>query len=108
LLAHDAVRVLLHEAALAAGVDPDRLSFVHAVRLIQDAIPEFQMVAPADLPRLAARLLHDIAQGRLPARRHRSNPRVVKRPQSKFPRKRPKHTDWPQPTRPFREAVLLI
>lgn len=107
-LAHYAVRVVMHEAALAAGVDPDRLSFVHAVRLIQAAIPEFQMAAPADLPRLAARLLHDIAQGRLPARRHRSNPRVVKRQQSKFPRKRPKHTDWPQPTMPFREAVLLI
>lgn len=108
LLAHDAVRVLMHEAALATGVDPDRLSFVQAVRVIQDAIPELQMVAPADLPRLAARLLHDIAQGRLPARRHRSNPRVVKRPQSKFPRKRPKHTAWPQPTIPFREAVQLI
>jgi Insertion element 4 transposase N-terminal/Transposase DDE domain len=107
-LAHYAVRVLMHEAALTAGVAPDRLSFVHAVRVIQDAIPEFQLVAPADLPRLAARLLHDIAQGRLPARRHRSNPRVVKRPQSKFPRKRPKHTNWPQPTMPFREAILLI
>lgn len=108
LLAHYAVRVLMHEAALVAGVDPDRLSFVHAVRVIQDAIPEFELVAVVDLPRLAARLLRDIAQGRLPARRHRSNPRVVKRPQSKFPRKRPKHTDWPQPTTPFREAVLLI
>lgn len=107
-LAHYAVRVLMHEAALAAGVDPDRLSFVHAVRLVQDAIPEFQMVAPADLPRLAARLLRDIARGRLPARRHRTHPRVVKRQQSKFPRKRPKHTAWPQPTMPFREAVRLI
>lgn len=107
-LAHYAVRVLMHEAALAAGVAPTRLSFVHAVRVIQDAIPEFQMVVPAEVPRLAARLLHDIAQGRLPERRHRSNPRVVKRPQSKFSRKRPKHTAWPQPTKPFREAIQLI
>jgi hypothetical protein len=107
-IAHYAVRVLMHEAALAAGVDPDRLSFVHAVRLVQDAIPEFQMAAPAALPRLAARLLADIAGGRLPARRRRANPRVVKRQQSKFPRKRPEHAHWPQPTMPFRQAARLI
>ena len=108
LIAHYAVRSLMHAAALQAGLDPDRLSFVHAVRVIQAAIPEFQMVAPADLPRLAARLLRDLAAGRLPARRHRSHPRVVKRQQSKFNRKRPIHAHWPQPTRPFRQAVQLI
>ncbi len=107
-LAHYAIRFLMHEAALQAGVDPDRLSFVHAVRVVQAAIPEFQMVAADDLPRLAARLLRDIAAVRLPPRRHRSNPRVVKRQQSKFKRKRPEHSHWPQPTMPFRQAVQLI
>lgn len=33
LLAHFAVRGLMHEAALKAGEDPDRLSFAHAVRV---------------------------------------------------------------------------
>jgi hypothetical protein len=47
----------MHEAALQAGLDPDRLRFVHAVRMLDDAIPEFQMVAPAERPRLYARLL---------------------------------------------------
>ena len=32
LLAHFAVRSLIHEAALKAERDPDRLSFLHAVR----------------------------------------------------------------------------
>jgi hypothetical protein len=108
LLAHFAIRVLMHEAALQAGLDPDQLSFVHAVRVLHDAIPEFQMVAPADRPRLYARLLQDIAAGRLPARRLRSNPRVVKRKMSNFRLKRPEHRHWPQPTMPFRAAVLLI
>jgi hypothetical protein len=98
----------MHEAALQAGLDPDRLSFVHAVRVLHDAIPEFQMVDPADRPRLYARLLQDIAAGRLPARRLRSNPRVVKRKMSNFRRKRPEHRYWPQPTMPFHAAVLLI
>jgi hypothetical protein len=35
LLAHFAVRALMHEAALHAEVDPDELSFVHSVRVIR-------------------------------------------------------------------------
>jgi hypothetical protein len=42
--------------------------------VLHEAIPEFQMVAPAERPRLYARLLHDVAAGRLPLRRLRSNP----------------------------------
>jgi hypothetical protein len=108
LLAHYAVRALMHEAACQAGADPDRLSFVHAVRVIRDAIPEFQMAAPQEHPRLYARLLRDIAAGRLPPRRQRTNPRVVKRKMSKFPLKRDEHRHPPQPAGPFREAVALI
>lgn len=35
LLAHFAVRALMHEAALQAEVDPDELSFTHAVRVVR-------------------------------------------------------------------------
>ena len=35
LLAHFAVRKLMHEAALQADLDPDRLSFLHAVRVVR-------------------------------------------------------------------------
>lgn len=108
LIAHFAVRFLMHEAALQEAVDPDRLSFVHALRVIHDAIPEFQMTTPSQLPQLYARLLRDIADGRLPERRLRSNPRVVKRKMSKFLLKRLEHYHWPQPTHPFRQAVALI
>ena len=108
LIAHYAIRFLMHEAALQAGVDPDRLSFVHALRVLHDAIPEFQVTDPDQLPQLYARLLRDIADGRLPKRRLRSNPRVVKRKMSKFRLKRSEHYHWPQPTRPFHQAVALI
>jgi hypothetical protein len=108
LIAHFAIRVLMNEAALQTGLDPDRLSFVHAVHVLHDAIPEFQMVDPVDRPRLYARLLQDIAAGRLPARRLRSNPRVVKRKMSNFRLQRPEHRHSPPPTMPFRDAVFLI
>lgn len=108
LIAHYAVRSLMHEAALQAGIDPDRLSFVHAVRVIADAIPEFEMASSGDLPRLCERLLRDIASKRLPERRLRINPRVVKRKMSNFLLKRPQHHHPPTPAIPFREAVTLI
>ena len=57
---------------------------------------------------LLQRLWRDLARHPLPKRRHRSNPRVVKRKMSKFRLKRPEHAAWPQPTMPFREAVVLI
>jgi len=41
LMAHFAVRALMHEAALQANEDPDRLSFVHAVRVIRRKLPLF-------------------------------------------------------------------
>ena len=108
LIGHYAVRSLIHDAACQAEVDPDRISFVHALRVIQDAIPEFQMVAPESHPQLHSRLLRDIASGLLPERRNRTNPRVVKRKMSNFHLKREEHRQWPQPSVPFRQAVALI
>lgn len=47
LLAHFAVRGLMHEAALAAGEDPDRLSFVHAVRVLRRKLPLYGAIPPS-------------------------------------------------------------
>lgn len=46
LLAHFAVRSLMHEAAVRGGLDPDRLSFVHAVRVIGRSLPRFAAFPP--------------------------------------------------------------
>jgi len=46
LLAHFAIRGLMHEAALMANEDPDRLSFVHAVRVVRRRIPSFHAIPP--------------------------------------------------------------
>jgi len=47
LLAHFAVRGLMHEAALKAGEDPDRLSFLHAVRVIRRKLPTYGAIPPS-------------------------------------------------------------
>jgi hypothetical protein len=47
LLAHFAVRGLMHEAALRADEDPDRLSFLHAVRVVRRKLPQFAALPPS-------------------------------------------------------------
>ncbi len=108
LLAHFVIRSIMHEAALSAHLDPDRLSFVGAIQLIRASIPEFQMVDPHEHERLYQRLLRDIVRHTLPPRRDRANPRAVKRKMSNFKLKRPEHRALPQPSLPFREVVVLL
>ena len=105
LIAHYIIRALMHQAACQAQLDPDRLSFSGTIRVLQNAVPEFQMTAPEQLPALYQRLLRDIGRERLPQRRLRSNPRVVKRKMSNFKLKRAEHLAWPQPTQSFRKAI---
>lgn len=109
LIAHYVVRAVMHDTAVEADIDPDRLSFVGALRVLQDAIPEFALLPVQGWETRYARVRQEIAAcKRVPLRRARSNPRVVRRNMSKFPLKRPDHSRLPQPTRPIREAILLI
>lgn len=47
MMAHFAVRGLMHEAALRADEDPDRLSFLHAVRVVRRKIARFASLPPS-------------------------------------------------------------
>ena len=47
MMAHYAVRGLMHEAALKADEDPDRLSYVHAVRVIRRKLTVFAALPPS-------------------------------------------------------------
>jgi hypothetical protein len=108
LIAHYVVRAVMAQAAKKAELAPSRMSFTGTLRLIREMIPELQRSAAADHPRLYRQLLADIAATPLRPRTNRSNPRVVKRKMSKFRVKTPDHRHWPQPTKPFREAVILL
>jgi hypothetical protein len=48
MMAHFAVRGLMHEAALKANKDPDRLSFIHAVRVVRRKLPLFVATPPSE------------------------------------------------------------
>lgn len=62
---------------------------------------------PEQLSVLHQRVMAEILAIRLPPRRLRANPRVVKRKMSNFARKRSHHRTWPQPTRTTAQMVHL-
>lgn len=107
-LAHYLLRALMVEAAASVDLPPTRLSFLETVRLVRLALPDIQRVPPDHRPSLVQALLADIAAAVLPPRRDRLNPRVVKRKQSRFAVKRPQHRPSPTPTKPFRDAIVLL
>jgi hypothetical protein len=47
MMAHYAVRGLMHEAALKEDVDPDVLSYLHAVRVVRRKLPSFVSIPPS-------------------------------------------------------------
>ena len=47
MMAHFAIRGLMHEAALKADQDPDRLSFLHAVRVVRRKINVYGAIPPS-------------------------------------------------------------
>ena len=95
LLAHVAVRGLIHEAALAASPqarDPDTLSFVHAVRVIRRTLPRVAALPPEDQPRALRAILVELCEERVHSSRGRVVARGVKRKMSNNPlRSRHRH-----------------
>lgn len=48
LLTHYAIRSLMHQAALKAEEDPDRLSFAHTVHVVQRRLPRWVAIPPSE------------------------------------------------------------
>jgi hypothetical protein len=47
IMAHFAIRSLMHEAGLSAAEDPDRLSFLHAVRIVRRKLASYGAISPS-------------------------------------------------------------
>jgi hypothetical protein len=103
-LAHRILRQVLVDAAAGRQLDPDRLSFTAALRLLQCHLAEAPGGTAAGW---YARLLREVGRQQLRPRRDRWYPRVVKRKMKKWDKKRPKHRHPPQPSRPFAESVVI-
>ena len=105
VFAHYVMRRVMHDSTVVASQDPDRLSFIDSLRVLQCQLPE----SPAmTIETWYQRLLREVRRQVLRPRRDRWNPRVIKRKMSNWMKKRPHHRNLPQPTKPFREAIVLI
>lgn len=107
LLAYFAVRTLMYAAALQADWDPDEVSFVHTVHVLQRSQWRLMQASYWQRPALRQALLHEVCQERVPARRLRFQARVVKRTRSRYPRKWYAHLHAPCLKDSFLELVIL-
>ena len=96
MLAHYAVRRLIHEAARRVDEDPDRLSFVHAVRVVRRRVETPGVSPSASNERLRDRVLDEILEERVASSRGQKKPRGVKRKMSRLSASRPRHGVVPQ------------
>jgi hypothetical protein len=107
-LGHYAVRGLMSAAAQTRNLDPDRLSFLGCLQILQCRLPEYPSGSGATLQSWYEGLLWEMSQEVLPPRQNRVNPRVVKVKMSKFPRKRPQHRGIPPLQHLFAETIVMI
>ena len=90
LLAYNLVRLEMERIAKEAGVEPIRISFVAALRLVCDAFDWYAITqTPGEIPNRLAAMRTKLKRFILPPRRLRLNPRAVKLKMSNYPRKRP-------------------
>jgi len=107
-LGHFIVRALMFEAATAADIDPDRLSFTGSLQVLRRALPECDTRSFVTLDEWYAALLRDIQDEAVEPRRNRINPRVIKQKMSKWPKKRPEHRGIPPLNERFPETVVML
>jgi hypothetical protein len=103
-LTHRVIRQVMTDAAGQRKLDPDRLSFTNAFRLLQCHLHEAPAHSVSDW---YERLLREVGQQQLRPRRNRWYPRVVKRKMKKWDKKRPKHRHPPQPAKPYADSIVI-
>lgn len=106
LMAHFAIRGLMHEAAMRTDEDPDRLSFLHAVRVVRRKLHLYGAIPPRHKRKFHNAVLDEIPQERVVSSRNRRNPQGVKRKMSNFSL-RPRHVK-PLPRINIRKAIGIL
>jgi hypothetical protein len=89
LLAYNLVRLEMESIAREAKIEPTRISFVEALRLMRDEWGWLSVASPGAIPKRLAALRRSIKRYVLPPRRQRVYPRAVKLKMSNYDRKRP-------------------
>jgi hypothetical protein len=94
LIAVNIVRMIMLEAATEKGVDPIRLSFVHAVRSILSFAPALACEPVYKLPQIYRAMLLEIGTFLVPERPGRNEPRALTREWKHYPRLKCTREQW--------------
>ena len=94
LIALNIVRIIMLESAIEHGVDPVRISFVHAVRAILAFAPAMATQPVWKLPQIYKAMLTEIASHLVPDRPGRLEPRAVRRETKNYPRLKVTRAQW--------------
>jgi hypothetical protein len=107
-IGHYVTRALMAQAAGAAGLQPEQLSFVGCLQVIRCRMPELPGVPAAGRADWYEALLREMGQERLEPRRNRVNPRVVRQKMSKFKKKRAEHRHLPPLQKTFAQTIVML
>ena len=107
-LGHYVVRKMMHDAAVQAEVDPDRLSYLGCLHILRTRMPECRARTPQELRTWYEHLLWEMADEQTEPRRNRINARVIKQKLSKFKKKGPEHRPVPPMKKTFVESIVML
>lgn len=106
-LGHFVVRALMLEAASEAKMDVDRLSFKGSFQILKTRLPECDPSNEVKFSQWYAAIIWEISCERIPPRRNRINPRVIKRKMSRWNKCRPEHRKQPPLTKSFAQTIVM-
>lgn len=107
-LAHFVIRALMLKAAEEAEIDVDRLSFKGSFQILKTRLPECDASSEIRFQQWYDALIWEIGRERIPPRRNRINPRVIKRKMSRWNKCLPEHRKQPPLTKVFEDTVVMI
>ena len=98
----------MYLAARPPDWDPDEVSFVHTINVLQRSQWRLMQASSELRPALREALLQEVRQERVPPRRLRFQARVVKRTRSRYERKWYAHLHAPSYNGSFLDLVVLL
>ncbi len=94
LIAINIVRTIMLEAALEAGIEPLRISFVSTVRILVAFAPRLATAPAWQLLDIYRAMLEEIGSHQVPWRPDRIEPRMIKREIKHYPSLKTTRTEW--------------
>jgi hypothetical protein len=107
-IGHFVIRALMFEAAQSTGMDVDRLSFKGCFHILKTRLPECVASDSVSLENWFRAVTWEMSHERIPPRRNRINPRVIKRKMSRWGKCRPHHRKRPPLTKTFAESIVML